>query len=80
MDSCDFGQNAPLVKTQEQLNRDKRDELRATELAKEALAREGLHDPYQTPTGKQVDYETAREYSAKLSSYTCYYRNKLRTN
>lgn len=68
----------PKPRTQESLDKDKINELRAAELAKEALIREGLQDPYKNADrGLKVDYDAAREYSAKLSSYTCYFRNTL---
>lgn len=69
------------VKTQERLDRDKINEQKAESMAIEALEREGMQNPYKNaPRGTQVDYVTARDYNAKLSSYTCYFRNSLSAN
>lgn len=81
METTSFASNSPTAKSQEQLDKAKLNELRATEMAKQVLEREGLIDPYKNAPGAlQVDYEVAREYSSKLSSYTCYFRNQLRAN
>lgn len=81
IESKSFVSHFPVAKSQEQLDRDKNNEIRATQMAKEALEMEGLHDPYKnTANALQIDYEQAREYGSKLSSYTCYFRNKLNAN
>ncbi len=73
-----FGGKTMHVKSQQDIDRDKLNEMRATERAKEALRMEGLEDPFKNALpGVKVDYEKAREYNAKLSSYTCYFRNSL---
>ena len=81
MNTKQFPVIGPQVKTQAQLDRDKINESKAAEMAKEALEREGLQDPYKNaPRGTQIDYETARNYNSKLSSYTCYFQNTLNAN
>ena len=81
MDSKSFACHSVNAKSQEQLNRDKNNEQRATQMAKEALDREGLQDPYKTALNPlQIDYDKAREYGSKLSSYTAYFMNSLRAN
>lgn len=81
METTSFALNLTNAKSQEQLDKAKLNELRATEMAKEALAREGLQDPYKNPSAAlKVDYDKSREYSSKLTSYTCYFRNQLSLN
>lgn len=67
------------ARTQEAIDQDKLNESRAVEMAKEALSREGIEDPFKkSAKGHKIDYDEVKKYGDKLSSYTYYFRNSLR--